>query len=125
MKIRFAMLAAACLFLTGCQTDSENGPPLASASAVPDAVAFEQAKKGVTAVLKDPDSARFDSLRRRTTSNLDLVCGKVNAKNSFGGYTGSKLFAFNVTTSQPAMLAEDGALPNWQLSALFICTHDT
>jgi hypothetical protein len=111
------------LFLAGCQTDSESGPKLASAAAIPDAVAFEQAKKAVTAALKDPDSARFDKLQRRTTSNLDLVCGKVNGKNSFGGYTGSKLFAFNVTTNEPAMLAEEGALPNWQLSALFICTH--
>jgi hypothetical protein len=51
-------------------------------------------RKGVIAVLKDPESARFGSIiaGQRTSSPAIVVCGFVNAKNSFGGYTGEQPF---------------------------------
>ena len=58
----------------------------------------EDAKRAVRASLKDPDSARFGdiSLRKVTvpgkTQQLDVACGTVNAKNSFGGYVGDRRF---------------------------------
>ncbi|WP_286936162.1 hypothetical protein [Achromobacter sp. UBA4530] len=41
-------------------------------------------KDFVLATLKDPDSAKF--------RNQKSFCGEVNAKNSFGGYTGFKRY---------------------------------
>lgn len=46
--------------------------------------------------MKDPDSARFDSVRvfrfNAFGKSIDMTCGNVNAKNSYGGYVGSKPF---------------------------------
>lgn len=51
--------------------------------------AIAAAKKAVIARLKDPDSAKFGKVVYRPDG---VVCGYVNAKNSFGGYTGEKAF---------------------------------
>lgn len=56
------------------------------------------AKNEVVRMLKDPDSAKFDynvmvtKVDSLGTKDRYAVCGKVNAKNSFGGYTGEKRF---------------------------------
>lgn len=42
------------------------------------------AQVALMAILKDPDSAKFEF--------LNANCGTVNSKNSFGGYTGAKRF---------------------------------
>lgn len=47
------------------------------------------AKRSVKSVLRDPDSAVFGAVYN---GRDDAVCGAVNAKNSFGGYTGPQLF---------------------------------
>ena len=51
-------------------------------------------RTGVTASLKDPTSARFGSsfVAAKGTSGRIVVCGFVNAKNSFGGYVGEAPF---------------------------------
>jgi hypothetical protein len=49
----------------------------------------EAAKVAIVATLKDPESARFGAI----TTDGKIVCGTVNAKNSFGGYVGPKVFA--------------------------------
>jgi hypothetical protein len=47
----------------------------------------------VTADLKDPDSAQFQWPAIDFGQHVFYsYCGKVNAKNSFGGYTGYKTF---------------------------------
>ena len=56
-------------------------------------------KVGTSAVaddLKDPDSAKFTDLYIATNKKNGerTLCGRVNAKNSFGGYTGSEFFAY-------------------------------
>lgn len=59
--------------------------------------AIEQAKqKGmelVRSALKDPGSALFEDVR--AANGAGLVCGRVNAKNSYGGYAGFKIFLSN------------------------------
>jgi hypothetical protein len=55
------------------------------------------AQHQISAVLKDPDSAQFRNItiEDSPTYNPDypgLACGQVNARNSFGGYTGYKYF---------------------------------
>ncbi|WP_151764889.1 hypothetical protein [Acinetobacter soli] len=43
-----------------------------------------KAQESVKALLKDPDSAKFQ--------NMNGMCGEVNSKNSFGAYNGFKKF---------------------------------
>ena len=50
--------------------------------------AQDAAKKG----LKDPDSAKFQNLRIADFDGGKVVCGEINAKNSYGGYVGYKRF---------------------------------
>src|SRR5262245_45344149 len=72
-------------------------PPTASLS---DAELFKRARTAVVANLKDPDSVRFGSkferLKHATRAGepYEIVCGQVNARNSFGGYTGMTVFAW-------------------------------
>jgi hypothetical protein len=46
-------------------------------------------KRRVQERLKDPESARFGNV---WTPDTMVVCGYVNSKNSFGGYSGDELF---------------------------------
>lgn len=53
----------------------------------------ESVKRGVKKALKDPESARFDSLRAGVDKDqVTVVCGLVNARNAYGGYTGPQPF---------------------------------
>ncbi len=76
MKIILAALTAVALVACGAPRDERE----------------IKAEAWVKSVLKDPDSAKF--------SGQHGYCGYVNAKNSFGGYTGDKRFvapdAYNV-----------------------------
>lgn len=47
------------------------------------------AKRAVKSSLRDPDSAVFGTTY---TGRDSAICGAVNAKNGFGGYTGPQLF---------------------------------
>ena len=40
--------------------------------------------------LTDPDSAKFNSFFHKSGDLYGYVCGDVNSKNTFGGYTGKK-----------------------------------
>lgn len=51
--------------------------------------------------LKDPDSARFGKIVGGLDTKGGLViCGQINAKNSYGGYTGNQIFSGNFVTPQ-------------------------
>jgi hypothetical protein len=53
----------------------------------------EKVKTAVAKSLKDPESARFNSPFVASKNSKGItVCGFVNAKNSYGGYTGDKPF---------------------------------
>lgn len=58
---------------------------------VAESVAKTYAERQVRAILKDPDSATFGDEWVRS-AKLPIVCGTVNAKNSFGGFTGQTSF---------------------------------
>jgi hypothetical protein len=57
---------------------------------------FKSQRHLVLDKLKDPDSAKFQGVKVFQFMALDqmqtMICGTLNAKNSYGGYTGSKLF---------------------------------
>lgn len=56
--------------------------------------------------LKDADSARFaNTLAVRLPSGSTIVCGHVNARNSFGGYAGDEPF---IAVGQTILFESDG-----------------
>lgn len=57
------------------------------------AAAQDSAKR----ILKDPDSAKFQNLRIAEYDGGSVVCGEINAKNSYGGYVGYKQFVAGVS----------------------------
>lgn len=62
--------------------------------------AFLATAAHLRAELKDSESARFRNTYLRTTTGIDgrfhhSVCGEINSKNSFGGYTGWTVFFGN------------------------------
>ena len=66
---------------------------------------IEAAKKALKKKLKDPYSAVIEEIYAvQVDGNKDSIsyCGLVNAKNSYGGYTGIK--PFRVTASQTVFL---------------------
>jgi len=65
--------------------------------------------------LKDPDSARFDPQDGQAYSlnkdgSLYAVCGEVNAKNGFGGYSGEQAWIY-VIPKNTVYTQESGATP--------------
>ena len=69
-------------------------------------VAGVDAKKAIQRLLRDPDSAEFESVvGHEVTSDQFIFCGTVNAKNGFGGYQGPKAF---ITLSSAEAYIDDG-----------------
>lgn len=55
----------------------------------------------VLRLMKDPDSTKFgDDLRVSSVQGKSVVCGSVNSKNSFGGYSGFKRFLYFYESKQ-------------------------
>ena len=61
--------------------------------------AIESAKKSVASSLKDPTSAQFRNVRLVPYVNGKVVCGEVNGKNSYGGYSGFTAFVSGINQS--------------------------
>lgn len=49
-------------------------------------------KEAITAIMKDPKSVEFKDLFVSRSGGSPVLCGLVNGKNSYGGYTGFKRF---------------------------------
>lgn len=86
--------------------------------AVDEALLIDNAKAAVLKTLRDPESARFGRVFVRYCKGLDckagdpahgapMVCGGVNAKNGFGGYTGLKVFLYGNGTLIPPDATEE------------------
>lgn len=54
--------------------------------------AINSAQKYIKLSLKDPNSAQFQNVRVAVYESRKIICGEVNAKNSYGGYVGFKRF---------------------------------
>jgi hypothetical protein len=92
------------LIVAGCAAGgggSSLSPELIAVSPVnltPAQIAIIQA--GVRAKLKDPDSARFGIIRAgANASGQIMVCGMINAKNSYGGYSGMSPFMGDLSST--------------------------
>jgi len=94
-----AAIALAVIFLGGCagMTGMETGSTSFSPTSLSQ-TEEDQIKKIVADGLIDPESARFsDFYAAADTTGVIHVCGEVNAKNRFGGYTGRQPFYGKIT----------------------------
>ncbi|WP_278426490.1 hypothetical protein [Hafnia paralvei] len=73
----------------------------------------QKSKKAVIKSLKDPDSAMFDAIYP-SKSFPRAACGSVNAKNSYGGYTGSKRFIATPDTGGLTFEGDDKFDERWE-----------
>ncbi|MDH2135362.1 hypothetical protein N5J77_30035 [Sphingobium yanoikuyae] len=85
-------LMAIALVLTAC-----------AAEPTPDQRFAQEVESDVRRSLKDPDSANFEKIE--AFAKEKIACGKVNAKNSFGGYTGMEDFSYY--DGRPHIQSED------------------
>lgn len=73
-------------------------------------------KKIAAQDMKDPSSAQFRNLKIRLAS----LCGEINAKNSFGAYTGFKRFKGNTgAVIHETKIEEGAALPQSERAKKF------
>ncbi|MBB6054453.1 MAG: hypothetical protein EOM46_21465 [Gammaproteobacteria bacterium] len=96
----FVFIAVVVLVVVGSKFTTTN-KPLPAAEAAPSKAANQpkpnridtmlqvKSERSVKSQLKDPDSAKFGAFYVSTSG---AGCGVVNAKNSFGGYSGEKRF---------------------------------
>lgn len=104
------MLLAA---VAACSTASSDSEPVPTTVAIaqlspgttPPPAIVDAIKAAAAKALKDPHSAKWERMQRATRPNVrgeptDVVCGYVNAKNSFGGYIGSKPFLYFVARQE-------------------------
>lgn len=79
---------------------------------------IEIVKSEIKEGLKDPSSAQFKDVRIVKVPEGKVVCGQVNAKNSYGGYAGYKYF---IASAQRQVLEQRGEV--WIYDALeYACT---
>lgn len=79
-----------------------------------------EAKSAVRAVLKDPASAQFSEWKFNIGAGA--TCGRVNSKNSFGGYAGNSAF---IVQGDVAVLEETVAAKDRQsLFAPCLAAHE-
>lgn len=112
MTRRSWMSLALALALSGCATEKWTPPPApvqpttysltaADTKAVEEAVRYR---------MKDPASTSFRNLSAvRKADGAVTVCGEVNSKNSFGGYTGFSPFTGTLNSGRfnVSAVAED------------------
>jgi dUTPase len=91
--MRFRICAAAAL-VSGCAASVAEKTDLVTLTPA----MREEVAAGIKKQLKDPASAQFGpmSAARSVKTGLINVCGTVNAKNSFGGYTGAVRFIASI-----------------------------
>jgi hypothetical protein len=116
------------LFIGWCSTRAPrpSGPTVAEVAATPRVSPETQirlAEAAVRAQLKDGESARFTDVRMGrmldATTGAGAVCGRVNAKNEFGGYGGAQRF---VAANEAAFLEEMVARDQWATVWAQFCT---
>ena len=86
MKVKIGVLVLLTLY--GCQSTTVSNTPRNPITLNEEQIAI--VKEGIKRSLKDPNSADFGAMKAADTDKKGIVhvCGTVNAKNSFGGYSG-------------------------------------
>lgn len=106
-----ALVLGAGLIVSQCKGPAKTDTPVeTSAAPTPtsndDPIAILSAAEiNLKANLKDPESAKFRGLFvSKLDSGAYALCGKVNSKNSFGGYTGFVRFIASVNPDAPTII---------------------
>lgn len=73
-------------------------------------MAVSKGQEMVASTLKDEESARFAGVFMKESESIGdthygRLCGYVNSKNSFGGYTGDRRFSANVNYSKQGSIS--------------------
>jgi hypothetical protein len=76
----------------------------------PDNDVLTRAQSATRSILKDPDSAQFSGLVAHQNGRDTVVCGFVNAKNGYGGYTGRQGFIYSDGIQSSHMNQYDGQI---------------
>lgn len=113
-SLRIFSLLGLLALTTGCATGAAEAPAGTRHerhTLSPAQVAAMQAS--VRRLLKDPDSAQFSDLKARKMvmpggKIAYQVCGFVNAKNSFGGYSGRSQFLGAFPWNEPDNFVVNG-----------------
>ena len=113
--IKIFLLLVLVVAFAGWATGSfSSGPSKSASNPKMDEIKLQRLVRNyVLASLKDPGSAEF--------RNQYGICGEVNAKNSFGGYTGFKRFI----ASSEHLVIQEGSLPSSDFQEVWqeICTR--
>lgn len=116
MKVQ--LLAVSLLLLSGNALAQDAGPR----DATPDEV--QAVTEALKARLKDPDSAKVSGVK--VSADGKTACGFVNAKNSYGGYSGNSAFytmAFKNKSGQP-VFAVIGVDSGSNTASAIMCEKD-
>jgi hypothetical protein len=76
----------------------------------PDDDVLTRAQSATRNILKDPDSAQFSGLVALQNGMDTVVCGFVNAKNGYGGYSGRQGFIYGDGIRTSHMNQYDGQI---------------
>jgi len=79
------------------------------------------AEDEVASLLRDPESARFENLETKEVEGVRVVCGEVNGKNGFGGYSEPSNFYY--IEDREVGIAEPGKSTNRRWRE--VCLNDT
>lgn len=90
MKTKKLFIAAALTLAACAQYETIQRAPVSRAE-------IAEIQRVTRAGLKDPDAAQFKNIQRINATFTDdtkqtYICGEVNGKNSFGAYTGFRVF---------------------------------
>jgi hypothetical protein len=91
---------------------------LSGACLADEAAALAKARAAVAAKLNDPDSAKYVDEKVIQQNGREIVCGRVNARNRFGGYDGPKPFLFDPAIKQGAIIYGGTAITDDVISGL-------
>lgn len=82
----------------------------------------KKAREGLLKSLKDPGSAQFGEMFAAKTENGEtMICGYVNAKNSYGGYTGMAPFAGSLQNGKFLVAGVGGGTCSSNLGVYSVC----
>lgn len=106
--IMSALVAAAAIIAPAALAQKYSGTPTGKEIAYIDSEAGKIRDR-----LKDPGSAQFSGMYVSRKGGSPIVCGYVNSKNSYGGYTGKQRFigasAAGMSVTEDDMVAGDMA----------------
>ena len=82
--------------------------------------AMSDLQSRASAALKDPSSAQFQGLELKAGGKV--LCGEINAKNSYGGYVGFRPF---VATSAGAAIWNGGCTSSVDVDSKIACVRES